>query len=72
LSGSAFGIAIIGASLFTLPVHSAGRGAVALAFGHCATLAMTVGAGLNVAALLLVFTLQKRASVAGQRVDERA
>jgi hypothetical protein len=33
---------------------------------------MTVGAGLNVAALLLVFTLPKRASAAGQGVDERA
>jgi EmrB/QacA subfamily drug resistance transporter len=60
--GSALGIAIIGTVLFsTLHVHSAGRGAVALAYGHSATLAMAVSAGLCVAALLLVFTLPKQA-----------
>jgi EmrB/QacA subfamily drug resistance transporter len=61
--GSAIGIAIIGTVLFsTRHVHSASRGAVALAFGHSATLAMAVSAGLSVAALLLVFTLPKRAT----------
>jgi EmrB/QacA subfamily drug resistance transporter len=61
--GSALGIAIIGTVLFsTLHIHSAGRSAVAVAFGHSATLAMTVSVGLSVAALLLVFTLPERAT----------
>ena len=45
----------------TLPVDSGGRGALALAFSHSASLAMAVSAGLSLAALLLVFTLPKRA-----------
>ena len=59
--GSAIGIAIIGTVLFgTLHVNSAGPNAVALAFGHSATLAMAASAGLSVAAFALVFALPKR------------
>ncbi len=59
--GSAIGIAIIGTVLFgTLHVSSAGPNAVALAFGHSATLAMAASAGLSIAAFALVFALPKR------------
>jgi len=59
--GSAIGIAIIGTVLFgTLHVDSPGPNAVALAFSHSATLAMTVSAGLSIAAFALVFALPRR------------
>jgi len=59
--GSAIGIAIIGTVLFgTLHVSSAGPNAVALAFGHSATLAMAASAGLSIAAFALVFASPKR------------
>ncbi|MBV9515426.1 MAG: MFS transporter [Mycobacteriaceae bacterium] len=58
--GSAIGIAIIGTVLFgTLHPHSYGPDAMAMAFGHSATLAMAVSAGMAVAAFVLVFALPK-------------
>ncbi len=63
--GSAIGIAIIGTVLFgTLHVGSFGPSAMAVAFGHSATLAMAVSAGLGVAAFALVFALPKQADIA--------
>ncbi|MBV9089420.1 MAG: MFS transporter [Mycobacteriaceae bacterium] len=62
--GSAIGIAIIGTVLFgTLHFRSFGRTAAAAAFGHSATLAMAVSAGLSVAAFALVFALPKHAEI---------
>ena len=58
--GSAIGIAIIGTVLFGTLHFSAGPNAVALAFGHSATLAMAASAGLSAAAFALVFALPKR------------
>ena len=60
--GSATGIAVIGTVLFvTLHVTSRGPDAVALAFGHSATLAMAVSAALSAASFALVFALPRRA-----------
>jgi EmrB/QacA subfamily drug resistance transporter len=59
--GCAIGIAIIGTVLFgTLHFNSYSPAAASLAFGHSATLAMAVSAGLSVAALALVFALRVR------------
>jgi len=58
--GSAIGIAIIGTVLFGTLRFSAGPDAVALAFGHSATLATAASAGLSIAAFVLVFALPKR------------
>jgi EmrB/QacA subfamily drug resistance transporter len=58
--GSAIGIAIIGTVLFGTLHFPARADAVALAFGHSATLAMAASAGLSIAAFALVFALPKR------------
>jgi EmrB/QacA subfamily drug resistance transporter len=58
--GSAIGIAIIGTVLFGTLHFPASADAVALAFGHSATLAMAASAGLSIAAFALVFALPKR------------
>jgi MFS family permease len=58
--GSAIGIAIIGTILFGTLHFPASASAVALAFGHSATLAMAASAGLGIAAFALVFALPKR------------
>jgi EmrB/QacA subfamily drug resistance transporter len=64
--GSAIGIAIIGTVLFgTLHFRSFGPSAVAVAFGHSATLAMAVSAALSVMAFALVFALPKQVDIAG-------
>jgi EmrB/QacA subfamily drug resistance transporter len=55
--GSATGIAIIGTVLFGTLHVVPGPDAVALAFGHSASLAMAVSAALSVAAFGLVFAL---------------
>lgn len=63
--GTAIGIAVIGTVLFgTLHLDSFGPAATAAAFGHSATLAMAVNAGLSIAAFALVFALPKRAVIA--------
>lgn len=63
--GAAIGIAVIGTVLFgTLHLDSFGPAATAAAFGHSATLAMAVNAGLSIAAFALVFALPKRAVIA--------
>jgi EmrB/QacA subfamily drug resistance transporter len=58
--GSAIGIAIIGTVLFGTLHFPASADAVALAFGHSATLAMAASAALSIAAFALVFALPKR------------
>jgi EmrB/QacA subfamily drug resistance transporter len=58
--GSAIGIAAIGTVLFGTLHFTRGPDAAALAFGHGATLAMGVSAGLSVAAFALVFVLPRR------------
>jgi EmrB/QacA subfamily drug resistance transporter len=58
--GSAVGIAIIGTVLFGTLHFPASADAVALAFGHSATLAMAASAGLSIGAFALVFALPKR------------
>jgi EmrB/QacA subfamily drug resistance transporter len=58
--GSAIGIAIIGTILFGTLRFPASANAVALAFGHSATLAMAASAGLSIAAFALVFALPQR------------
>lgn len=58
--GSAIGIAIIGTILFGTLHLPARPNAVALAFGHSATLAMAASAALSIAAFALVFALPKR------------
>ena len=60
--GSAIGIAIIGTILFGTLHFPASPDAVALAFGHSATLAMGASAGLSIAAFALVFALPKRSA----------
>ena len=60
--GSAIGIAIIGTILFGTLHFPASPDAVALAFGHSATLAMAASAGLSIAAFALVFALPKRSA----------
>jgi MFS family permease len=61
--GSAIGIAVIGTVLFgTLRFTTRGPDAVALAFGHSATLAMAVSAALSVVAFAMVFALPRRVS----------
>jgi len=62
--GSAIGIAIIGTILFGTLHFPARPDAVALAFGHSATLAMAASAGLSIAAFALVFALPKRSAPA--------
>jgi EmrB/QacA subfamily drug resistance transporter len=59
--GSAIGIAVIGSVLFgSLKVKGPGQAALATAFGHSASLALTVSASFSAAAFLLVFALPKR------------
>lgn len=59
--GSAIGIAIIGSVLFgTLDFSTGGPNAAAIAFGHSATLAMSVSAAFSVIAFALVFALPNR------------
>ena len=55
--GSAIGIAVIGTVLFGSLHFDRVPDSVALAFGHSATLAMAVSAGLSIAAFGLVFAL---------------
>jgi EmrB/QacA subfamily drug resistance transporter len=69
--GSAIGIAIIGTVLFGTLHFSAGPNAVALAFGHSATLAMAASAGLSAAAFVLVFALPKRTGTVPARAGEQ-
>jgi EmrB/QacA subfamily drug resistance transporter len=58
--GSAVGIAVIGTVLFGTLHFSQVPDSVALAFGHSASLAMAVSAGMSVAAFLLGFLLPRR------------
>ncbi|MET1006236.1 MAG: MFS transporter [Propionibacteriaceae bacterium] len=61
--GSAVGIAVIGSVLFgSLEVKGPGPGALAVAFGHSATLALGVSAAFAAVAFCLVFTLPRRVS----------
>jgi EmrB/QacA subfamily drug resistance transporter len=69
--GSAIGIAMIGTVLFGTLHFPAGADAVALAFGHSATLAMAASAGLSIAAFALVFALPKRTAERRLRPPER-
>jgi EmrB/QacA subfamily drug resistance transporter len=66
--GSAIGIAVIGTVLFGTLHVIPGPDAVALAFGHSATLAMGVSAVLSVAAFALVFALPR--AVDPSRLDD--
>lgn len=66
--GSAIGIAVIGTVLFGTLHVVPGPDAVALAFGHSATLAMGVSAVLSVAAFALVFALPR--AVDPSRLDD--
>jgi MFS family permease len=59
--GSAIGIAVIGSVLFGNLVIT-GPDTVASGFGHAATLAIAVSAGLAVVSFFLVFALPKRVS----------
>jgi EmrB/QacA subfamily drug resistance transporter len=62
--GSAVGIAVIGTVLFGTLHVVPGPNAVALAFGHSATLAMGVSAALSAVAFCLAFALPRAASPA--------
>jgi hypothetical protein len=66
--GSAIGIAVIGTVLFGTLRVVPGPDAVALAFGHSATLAMGVSAVLSVAAFGLGFALPR--AVEPSRLDD--
>lgn len=56
--GSAIGIAVIGSVLFgTLDFTTGGSDAAAVAFGHSATLAMSVSAAFSIIAFAFVFAL---------------
>jgi EmrB/QacA subfamily drug resistance transporter len=60
--GSAIGIAVIGTVLFgTLHISTRRAEAVAMGFGHSATLAMAVSAALSISAFALVFALPSTA-----------
>lgn len=59
--GSAIGIAVIGTVLFGTLHVVPGPHAMAIAFGHSATLAMGVSAALSVVAFCLVFALPRSA-----------
>lgn len=66
--GSAIGIAVIGTVLFgSVQIDCPAAMPSRLAFGHGATLAMAVSAGLAVAAFGLVFGLPRRSSGSPQR-----
>jgi hypothetical protein len=62
--GSAVGIAVIGTVLSGTLHFGQVPDSVALAFGHSASLAMAVVAGMSVAAFLLGFLLPRRAPLA--------
>jgi EmrB/QacA subfamily drug resistance transporter len=66
--GSAIGIAVIGTVLFGTLHVVPGPDALAMAFGHSATLAMGVSAVLSVAAFVLVFALPR--AVDPSRLDD--
>lgn len=60
--GSAIGIAVVGTVLFgTVHISTRRADAVAMGFGHSATLAMAVSAALSVSAFALVFALPSTA-----------
>jgi EmrB/QacA subfamily drug resistance transporter len=67
--GSAAGIALIGTVLFGTLHFSRGPDGVALAFGHSATLAMAVSAGLSITAFAMGFLLPHRPSHHSKHLD---